>query len=87
MKSEYRTYTFKRYEYGWMVVSSNIDGTDENMEMCFANEADAIALAMRLNEQEAKRVEDVKKRKEEIRKSIVKPANPYNYSITGYFGD
>lgn len=86
MSTEYRKYSFKKYEYGWMVFSTTIKGTDERMEMCFANEQDALAYTLSLNASESKRVEEMEMRMEEAKKRLSIPATPY-YSITGYFGD
>ena len=82
----FRTYTYKQYQYGWMVVSTELDGRDEKMEMCFANEASAISHTAHLNMWEADRVAKANEREAAMRAKMVIPSSPY-YSITGYYGD
>ena len=79
------TYYSKPYAYGWMVY--HIENGEEVMDMCYAREEDAAHFALSQNMREAKRVADAKERLENARKNLVIPSNPYNYSITGYYGD
>ena len=70
--------------YGWMVY--HVENGEHVMDMCYAQEKDAISHACFLNMNEAKRVADAKARIENARKNLVIPSTPY-YSITGYYGD
>jgi len=78
-------YFSKPSAYGWMVY--HIEDGEEVMDMCYVKEQDANSYACTLNMCEAKRVADVKERMENARKEVLIPSNPYNYSITGYYGD
>lgn len=86
MFAEFREYNYRKYLYGWMVYSTNVEGTDERMEMCYANEAAALAHTISANQKEPQRYADAVRREEEARKQIIIPDTPY-YSITGYYGD
>jgi hypothetical protein len=65
----------------------HIEDGEHVMDMCYAREEDAKSHALSLNMREAMRVADAKERLENARKNLVIPSNPYNYSITGYYGD
>lgn len=88
MNVKYRLYSYHKDGFGWMVVSINIDGTDERMEMCYTNEEAAASHAMTANQNEPKRYAEAKKREEEDHKRFLQslPTSPY-YSCTGYYGD
>lgn len=86
MNTDYRKYNYRKYEYGWMVFSTNAEGADERMEMCYANEAAALSHVMGANQREPQRYAEAVRREEEARRSLVIPDSPY-YSITGYYGD
>lgn len=78
------SYTYRPYEYGWMVY--HLEDGVQVMDMCFANEFCAKDYALSLNMREYKRVEDAKNRLEFAKSRIVLHDTPY-YSITGYCGD
>ena len=82
----FRKYTYIKYEYGWMVISIDVEGNDEQLVSCYIHEADAVSHAKHLNEAEPNRVAAEKTNMENALKSIFVHSNP-NYSITGYFGD
>ena len=86
MITEFRKYGYRKYEYGWMVYSTNVEGKDERIDMCYMREADAISHTIAANKREPERYADAIRREEEARKRIIVPDCPY-YSITGYYGD
>lgn len=80
----YYSYYYKLDKFGFSVChkEDNVDVWDYS----FARESDARAYAMRLNNNESRRVEEAKARLETSKKTMVIPSNPY-YSLTGYYGD
>ena len=83
---DYRKYNCYRYEYGWKVVSTSSDGSDERLVMCYVHEMDAKGEVYRLNNNEPLRYALAIEHEKDFFKKQDFHSNPY-YSITGYYGD
>lgn len=81
MKAEFRVYGIKKYEYGWMVISTNLEGADERMVYCYTNREAAEEVANKYNQSESMRYAAAKEAEERYRKTII----PYSSSIDSYY--
>lgn len=89
MKAEFRVYGTKKYEYGWMVISTNLECTDERMVYCYANREAAEEVANKYNQNEPMRyaaAKEAEKRNNGTRFVIGNEIDLY-YRNRAYSGD
>ena len=91
MKTEYRIYSYRRYEYGFEVYSTTLNGEDERFVYAYQNEDAALAHSMSLNKNEGARyaaaIEAEKKALENLR-SLHSTNTPADYyGCRRYCGD
>jgi hypothetical protein len=55
MKPEYKVYDYRKYEYGWEIYSTNLEGKNEMWVYSYATEEAAKVMAQTYNENEPKR--------------------------------
>ena len=81
MKAEYRIYGIRQYEFGWEVYSTNLEGKDERMVMCYANKEAAQIVADKYTQNEPLRYASAKAWEEQRKQNRVH----YDTSIESYY--